>query len=104
VRRPEWQAAGVLDAANPFCVPSELPYRLPPFDRIHEDHYRPAFEQGMAEQRAEVAAINADDAEPTFENTVEALERSGALLGRVASVFFNLTSSDSTETLRELET
>jgi peptidyl-dipeptidase Dcp len=94
----------VLDAANPFCVPSELPHRLPPFDRIHEDHYRPAFEQGMAEQRAEVAAINADDAEPTFENTVEALERSGALLGRVASVFFNLTSSDSTETLRELET
>src|SRR5438128_2518844 len=86
-------AAGELPAENPFAAASDLPYGLPPFDRIHEEHYGPAFEAGMASQRREVEAVAGDAAEPTFANTVEALERSGALLTRVANVFFNLTSS-----------
>ncbi|WP_020673353.1 M3 family metallopeptidase [Amycolatopsis nigrescens] len=84
----------MISPDNPFATASELPYGLPPFDRITDEHFLPAFEAGIAEQAAEVAAI-ADDPEPaTFENTVVALERSGALLGRVSSVFGNLASSD----------
>jgi len=87
----------MADISNPFLAPSTLPYQLPPFAEIRNEHYRPAFEAGMAEQLAEVAAITADPAEPTIENTLVALERSGQVLQRVATVFFSLSSSDSTE-------
>ncbi|MEU9124004.1 M3 family metallopeptidase [Streptomyces sp. NPDC048506] len=89
--------------ANPFFEPSELPYELPPFARIRHEHYLPAFEHGMAEQLREVAAIGATTAPPTFENTVEALERSGAVLSRVRAVFFNKTASDTDDELQALE-
>ncbi|WP_232248388.1 M3 family metallopeptidase [Streptacidiphilus rugosus] len=90
-------------STNPFLQPSTLPYELPPFAEIEEAHYLPAFEAGMAEQLAEVAAITADPAPADFENTLVALERSGALLRRVNLVFFNKTSADSTAALRELD-
>ncbi len=93
----------MLSADNPFAAPSELDYELPPFDRIHQEHYRPAFEAGMAEHLDDVRRISSNPDEPTFENTVEALERSGQLLDRVAKVFFNLTSSCSTEPIRAIE-
>jgi peptidyl-dipeptidase Dcp len=93
----------VLAADNPFAAPSDLEYQLPPFDLIREEHYRPAFEAGMTEHLEEVAAIAGDTGEPTFANTMEALERSGQLLQRVSTVFFNLTGSNSTEGLREVE-
>ena len=96
-------APGTLDPSNPYASASELPFALPPFDRIRLEHHRPALEAGMAAQRAEVEAIATDPAEPTFENTVEALERSGQLLTRVANVLFNLTSSVSSPQLRALE-
>ena len=92
-----------LPADNPFNAPSDLPFGLPPFDRIRPDHYRPAFAAGMAGQRAEVEAIATDPEPATFVNTVEALERSGALLTRVAQVFFNLTSSVLTDELAAIE-
>ncbi|WP_238006022.1 M3 family metallopeptidase [Dactylosporangium sp. AC04546] len=88
---------------NPFFAPSDLPYQLPPFDRIEIGHYLPAFERGMADQRAEVAAIAADPAPPTFENTLVALERSGRILQRVSAAFFNLASSDTSPQLQEIE-
>ncbi|MBN9607115.1 MAG: M3 family metallopeptidase [Actinomycetales bacterium] len=88
---------------NPFLVESPLPYRLPPFAEIREKHFEPAFEQGMLEQRREVAAILADPAPPSFASVLEPLERSGRLLARVADVFFSLSSTDATETLTELE-
>ncbi|GAA0707942.1 M3 family metallopeptidase [Dactylosporangium roseum] len=90
-------------AENPFAVPSELPYQLPPFDRIEIGHYLPAFERGMAEQRAEADAIAADPEPPTFENTLVALERSGRILQRVSAAFFNVTSSDTSPELQEIE-
>ena len=84
---------------TPFLSPSPLPFNYPPFDRIEDDAFRPAFERAMAEHAAEVAAI-ADLAEPpTFENTLVALERSGRVLERVQSVFFNLVAADTNETL-----
>ncbi|WP_078971631.1 M3 family metallopeptidase [Streptomyces chattanoogensis] len=89
--------------SNPFFEPSELPYELPPFARIRHEHFRPAFERGMAEQQAEVAAIGAGPEPATFENTVEALERSGAVLRRVRRVFDNKASSDTDAAFQELE-
>ncbi|WP_327681364.1 M3 family metallopeptidase [Kitasatospora sp. NBC_00458] len=81
---------------NPFFRPSTLAYGLPPFAEIRPEHYLPAFERGMAEQLAEIAAITADPAPPTFDNTLIALERSGALLRRVRGVFDNQSSADTT--------
>ena len=92
-----------LDSENPFARPSDLPFGLPPFDSIRSEHFLPAFEAGMAAQLCEIEAI-ATSAEPaTVENTLEALERSGRLLTRTSQVFFNLTSSDATAQLNELE-
>ena len=87
----------MADSSNPFLSPSILPYQLPPFAEIRDEHYRPAFETGMAEQLAEIAAITAEPAAATVENTLVALERSGQVLQRVATVFFSLSASDSTD-------
>ena len=88
---------------NPFFSASDLPFQLPPFAEIAEEHYRPAFDKGFTEQLAEVERI-AENAEPaSFENTLVPLERSGRTLGRVAAVFYNKSSSDSTEFTNELE-
>lgn len=92
-----------LDGDNPFAVASPLPFGLPDFARIRPEHFRPAFEAGMARQLAEVEAIATDPAAPTFVTVVEALERSGALLTRVSRVFFNLTSSSLTDELAAIE-
>ncbi|WP_158863885.1 M3 family metallopeptidase [Leifsonia sp. AG29] len=93
----------MADTANPFLAPSPLPYQLPPFARIRDEHYAPAFEQGFAEQLAEIEAIVANKELPTFENTLVALERSGQTLLRVAEVFFNKSSADSTDFTNALE-
>ena len=92
-----------LDATNPFAAPSTLPYALPDFAAIRTEHYLPAFEAGMAAERAEMAAVAADPAEPTEENTLLAIERAGQLLHRVGVVFFNLTSADTTPELDAIE-
>jgi peptidyl-dipeptidase Dcp len=94
---------GGVTSTNPFLSPSTLPYELPPFADIREEHYLPAFEQGMAEQLAETAAIAANPEPPGFENTIVALERSGDLLGRVVNDFFNRTASDTAPGIQEIE-
>ncbi|WP_084960077.1 M3 family metallopeptidase [Thermoactinospora rubra] len=88
---------------NPFFAPSSLPYQLPDFAAIREEHFLPAFERGMAEQLAEVDAIATSSEPPTFDNTVAALERSGRILSRTATVFFSLAASDATDGIREIE-
>jgi peptidyl-dipeptidase Dcp len=88
---------------NPLFNPSPLPYGLPPFEEITDDHFAPAFERGMAEQFAEVEAIVSDGEDATFENTLVPLELSGQLLRRAGLVFFNKTSADSNERTEELE-
>ena len=89
---------------NPFFTPSRLPFALPPFGEITDDHFAPAFDRGMAEQVAEIEAIVADPAAPTFDNTLVPLELSGQLLRRATRVFFNNTSADSTPATQELQT
>ena len=87
--------------ANPLLQASTLPYQLPPFDRVDNQHYREAFAQGMTAQLREVRAITERDA--TFENTVVALERSGELLDRVMAVFFNLIASNTNAVMQQFE-
>src|SRR5262249_2056277 len=87
-------AAAQLPADNPFAHESTLPYALPPFDKIHDEHFRPALIAGMAAHRVEIDAIAKNSAPPTFENTIVAMEKAGQLLDRVTSVYGNLTSSN----------
>lgn len=92
-----------LDESNAFAVPSTLPFAFPPFDAIRPEHYRPAFDAGVAEHLAEIDAIAANPEPATFENTMEALERSGRLLDRTMRVFYEMANSMATPELQELE-
>jgi len=100
------QEAGTtpMAADNPFVRPSPLPFEMPPFDRIHDADYAPAFETGMREQLQEVAAIAHSAQPPSFENTIVALERSGRVLDRVASVFYNLNSCNTDPQMQKVDT
>ncbi|MEM8694844.1 MAG: M3 family metallopeptidase [Pseudomonadota bacterium] len=97
-------AAGIPEGTGYFASNSSLPFMAPDFTQISEDDYLPAFEQGMAIHNAEVQAIIDNPAEPTFENTIVALERSGRMLSRVSRVFFALTSANTTDRLDEINT
>lgn len=87
---------------NPFAHRSTLPYELPPFDRIANEHYLPAFYAGCEAHLAEIEAIAAQPT-TTFENTIVAMERAGALLGRMLFVFYNKSSSDTSDELDAIE-
>lgn len=91
-----------IDAANPFAQRSTLEYELPPFAQIKEEHYLPAFYAGCEEQLAEVEAI-ISSGEATFENTFVALEKSGQMLARMLMVFYNKSSSDTSDSLIAIE-
>jgi len=79
--------------ANPFFAEWDTPFDVPPFDQVKLEHYRPAFDEGMEQHKKEIAAIIGNGAAATFENTIEALDRSGAMLDRVSRVFFAMRSS-----------
>lgn len=82
---------------NPFTVPYDTPFEIPPFDKITYADYLPAIEKGIAEQKAEIDAIANNPATPTFENTILAMEKSGELLNRVMLVFGALDETDNNE-------
>jgi peptidyl-dipeptidase Dcp len=100
---PQTTSASSPAATNPFFSESSLPYHAPPFDKIKDTDYAPAIEEGMKDQLAEVEKIANDPASPTFANTFETLERSGALLTRVTKVFFNLTQSNTNDALQKIK-
>ena len=81
-------------AANPLLTPSTLPYGLPDFGSIGDEHVIPAFRTAFVDHDAEIAAIVDNPEAPTFANTLEALEKSGRLLDRVAAYFFNVAGTD----------
>ena len=87
---------------NPFLSSWETPYGIPDFGKIKEKHYIPAIKAGIQQQEAEIAAIVENAEAPTFANVVEAYERSGAILDRVANVLFNISESDATESLQNI--
>ena len=95
-------AAVSCSNVNPFLGEWETPYGIPDFNSIQEKHYLPAIEFGIRQQQSEIDAIIANSEAPTFENVVEAYERSGAVLGRVSAVLFNVSESDATESLQKI--
>jgi peptidyl-dipeptidase Dcp len=95
-------AIAVTDTANPLLETWDTPFGVPPFDRIGDEDYLPAFRVAMEEHRAEIAAIVGTPVEPSFANTIEAFERSGAALGRVANVFFAVEGAHGNDALREV--
>jgi len=96
-------AHAALPASNPFAAPSKLPFQYPQFDKIGDADYAPAFDEGMKEQAAEIEKIANNKAAPTFDNTIVAMERSGRLLNRVSTVFFNLTGTNTNDTMQKLD-
>ena len=95
---------GIVGAQpNPLLTESTLPYHYPPFDRIKSEHFLPAFEQGMKEHLKEVEAIANNPAQPTFENTIVALERSGELLHRTRGVAQRLSAAHTNPEMQKME-
>lgn len=90
-------------ASNPLLAPSTLPYQLPPFEQIKDEHFLPAFERGMADELKEVDAIATNSAAPTFENTIVALEKTGRLLNRTQTAFGILTGALTNPNLDKLD-
>ncbi|MGJ0388567.1 M3 family metallopeptidase [Microbacterium sp. CGR1] len=93
----------MTDASNPLLQPSTLPYGLPDFAAIRPEHYLPAFEVAFDEHLREISRITMVRSMPTFENTIDALERSGELLDRVAHAFYTVTSADATPEIQEID-
>ena len=87
---------------NPLLKESSAPFGAPEFDKIKNEHYLPAFEAGIAEAKAEIDAIVANEEEPTFENTIEAMEVSGQTLNNVAGIFFNLMEANTNDQMQQI--
>src|SRR6266700_1494069 len=89
---------------NPLLTESSLPYHVPPFDRIKDEHFAPAMEKGMREELKQVEMVANNSEKPTFENTIVALERTGRLLDRAERTFDNLNACNTNPTLQKIET
>ncbi len=87
---------------NPLLTESSAPFGAPQFDKIENEHYLPAFEAGIAEAKAEIDAIIANEEEPTFENTIEAMEYAGETLNNVAGIFYNLMEANTNEQMQTI--
>jgi peptidyl-dipeptidase Dcp len=92
-----------MTTANPFAQRSDLEYEMPPFALITDEHYLPAFYEGCSQQLSEVQAMLDAPGAATFENTIVALEKSGQMLARTLRVFFNKSSSDTSDSLDAIE-
>ncbi|WP_262028744.1 M3 family metallopeptidase [Microvirga sp. Mcv34] len=90
-------------AGNPLLTPWTTPFGLPPFESIAPEHYKPAFDAALAEQQKQIAAIADSLEEPSFANTIEALEKSGQTLKKVGGVFFNLAGSHTNDAVQAVE-
>src|SRR5690554_6655242 len=98
------QAQGAeFNQSNPFYAESSLPFHAPDFNAIQFDHYKPALLAGMEQHSKEIEAIANNPEAPTFENTIVEMERSGALLSRTASVFYNVAGSNGNDQTRALQ-
>ncbi|PKQ69513.1 peptidase M3 [Labilibaculum manganireducens] len=87
---------------NPFFADYNTPHQTAPFDLIKFEHFEPAFMEGMKQGRAEIDAIANNTEAPTFENTIEAMDKAGQLLTKVSNVFFNLSGSDTNDSIQAL--
>ena len=87
---------------NPFFQKWDTPFQTPPFSSIKTEHYLPAFEEGIKQQKAEADAIATNTEAPTFENTIAALEKSGSILTKVSYVFFSLNSTITDDEMQKI--
>jgi peptidyl-dipeptidase Dcp len=94
--------SGSLEAANPFAAKWDTPFGVPPFGEIELEHYQPAFDEAMKLHNQEISAIYRKRSAPTFENTIAAMDRSGAMLDRVSAVFFAMRSSMTNDELEAI--
>jgi peptidyl-dipeptidase Dcp len=92
-----------ITADNPLLTESSLPYHVPPFDKIKDEHFAPAIDAGMREQLKEVEAVADNSEKPTFDNTIVALERTGRLLDRAQRTFSNLNACNTNPTLQKID-
>ena len=99
---PSPAAAPMTD--NPLLKESSLDFHYPPFDKIKNEHFAPAYEQGMAQHLKEIQAIGSNPEPPTFENTIVAMEKTGELLDRVDHIFSNLSSANTNPAIQKIET
>lgn len=90
------------ESMNPFFEAYNTPFEVPPFDKIKNEHFAPALREGITQQQAEIDAIVNNSEEPTFQNTIEAMEYSGELLGKVSRVFGNLNSANTNEEIQAI--
>jgi peptidyl-dipeptidase Dcp len=88
---------------NPLLTESSLPFHVPPFDKIKDDHFVPAMEEGMREQLKEVELVANNSEKPTFDNTIVALERTGRLLDRAKRTFLNLNACNTNPVLQKID-
>src|ERR1044072_8081593 len=100
---PSKKRTTTAPANNPFLKDSTLPYQLPPFDKIKDEHFQPALEQGIVEEEKEAEAIANQKEKPTFENTIIAMEKMGQLLERAERIFSNFTGANTNPTLQKIE-
>jgi peptidyl-dipeptidase Dcp len=99
-----WAQAPAAPTDNPLFTPSPLPLQYPQFDKVHDEHFGPALDKGMAEQLAEIQAIADSPAAPTFDNTIVAWERSGRLLSRANTLLFSLIGADANPARQQVQT
>ena len=92
-----------VNDANPLFVESQLPLHYPPFDKIQDSHFGPAFDRGMGEHLAEIEEIAANPEPATFDNTIIPLEKSGELLSRTSRVFFNLAGVENNDEKKAIQ-
>lgn len=91
-----------ITSSNPLLTEFITPYGVPPFDLIKNEHFVPALEGAMADHKAEIDSLAAIEDEPTFANTIESLDRSGAKLTRVSNIFFNMTNANTNDTIEKI--
>ncbi len=93
---------GQSDTQNPLLQEYKTPYTVPPFDKIKNEHYKPAITKGIEAHEAEISKIATDKSAPTFANTIEALENAGLLLNNVTTVFYNVNSANTNDEMQAI--
>lgn len=91
-----------IQTDNPLLLEYETPFNVPPFDKIKDEHFKPAFEEALKRHNLEIDSITNNKEEPTFENTIVALENAGSLLNNVSRIFYNLNSANTNDSLQAI--
>src|SRR5690606_39046777 len=91
-----------LQSDNPLLAAYDTPFNVPPFDKIKDEHFKPAFEEALKQHNFEIDSIINNSEEPTFENTIVALENAGSLLSNVSTVFYNLNSANTNDSIQSI--